>query len=368
MERIRQTLKELEDSGLTRIASSRTAPVDFSSNDYLGLANDPQIRAQLIQALAAGIPLGATGSRLLRGTSTHHEETEAYLAKTFGNNSALLFGSGYAANLGLLSVLGGQETVFYSDDLNHASLIDGIRLSRSECKVYRHGDMTHLEERLGEATKATRKVIVTESVFSMDGDISDFAILGTLAKKFDAWLIADETHATGVFGLGLCYGRPELKGVRTVAVHAAGKALGAMGAFVLAPAELKQLMINRSRTFVFSTAISPLTALQIRLAMTAAISRPKLARQCLANAAYLRNLLPKAGGHSQIVPVLISGNERVTRAAANIQKKGFDVRAIRSPTVRAGSERLRISMKSMHSTQEIERLAQAIREELDRDT
>lgn len=368
MEKIRQTLKELEEKGLARTVSSQSAQVDFSSNDYLGLANDPQIRAQLIQALAAGIPLGSTGSRLLRGTSTHHEETEAYLAKTFGNNSALLFGSGYAANLGLLSVLGGPETIFYSDELNHASLIDGIRLSRSECKVFRHGDMNHLEERLLESTKATRKVIVTETVFSMDGDISDVAALGALAKRFDAWLVVDETHATGVFGLGLAHGRPELKGVRTVAIHAAGKALGAMGAFVLAPAELKQLMINRARTFVFSTALSPLTALQIRLAMTAAVSRPKLARQCLAGAAYLRNLLPKATGHSQIVPVLISGNERVTRAAANIQKKGFDVRAIRSPTVKPGSERLRISVKSMHSTQEIERLVHAIREELDHDT
>lgn len=372
MDQIRELLKDIDSQGLTRVASSRAAAIDFSSNDYLGLANDPQVRAQLIQALASGIPLGATGSRLLRGTSIYHEQTEDYLAKTFNMGSALLFGSGYAANVGLLSTLAGPGTVVFSDELNHASIIDGIRLSRGDCHVYRHADMNHLEELITKNTKASRRIIVSETIFSMDGDTPDLKAIAGLAKKHDAWLIADETHATGVFGTGLVPRCTEMKGVRLAAVHAAGKALGAMGAFVLGPAELKDLLINRARSFVFSTALSPLTALQIRLAMQATLTRPKLSRTCLSNADYMRDLLgsPKdvPRGRSQIIPVVIPGNERVLSVALRLQDQGFDVRAIRSPTVKPGTERLRISVKSMHSPQEIERLARAIKENLDHDT
>jgi 8-amino-7-oxononanoate synthase len=362
MDQIRETLKEIDNQGLMRSVSSRAAAIDFSSNDYLGLAHDPQVRAQMIQALASGIPLGATGSRLLRGTSVQHEQTEDYLSKTFAMGSALLFGSGYAANVGLLSTLGGTDTVIFSDELNHASIIDGIRLSRGRYHVYRHGDLNHLEELMAKESRTSRRIIVTETIFSMDGDTPDLKGLAELAKRFDAWLIADETHATGVFGTGLVPRCPEMKGVRLAAVHAAGKALGAFGAFTTGPQELKQLLVNRARSFVFSTAIAPLNALQIRLAMQATLTRPKLSRQCLSNADYLRDLLGGPKGTSQIIPVLVPGNENVTRAATRLQDLGFDVRGIRSPTVKPGTERLRIAVKSQHSPQELERLARAIKE------
>ena len=354
---MRAQLERLEQVGLMRSLTSAHAPVDFSSNDYLGLSQNEEIRSRLIAELQNGLSLGATSSRLLRGTLDAHEECEGYLARVYACESALLFSSGYAANLGVLVALALPDTTFFSDELNHASIIDGIRLSGSAYEIFKHRDLNALEEKLKSCT-TSRRVVVSESIFSMDGDRADVEALLDLAEKYDAWLVIDETHATG-FGLGLATSDfPQL-----IRIHSGGKGLGAMGAFVLAPTIFKRMLVNRARTFIFSTGLSPLVAKQIQFAQDYALKHPELAGHCLANADYLRERL-NAPGSTQILPVLVGGNERAMELARSLQDRGFDVRAVRAPTVPQGTERLRISVKAAHTQSQLEGLAGAIEEGL----
>lgn len=360
----RSALREHESRGTLRSLPPASRGVDFSSNDYLGLSRSPVIR----QALAAAIqdpefPLGATGSRLLSGNTPVHERVERFLAETFGAPTALLWSSGYAANVGVLSALGGEDTEFFSDQNNHASLIDGIRLARSVCQVFRHNDAQHLETLLTKST-ACQRVIATESVFSMDGDLAPLDDLIAVAKRADAWLVVDEAHATGVFGargLGRLEGRHF---PRMISVHTGGKALGGQGAFVLAEADIRALLINRARSFIYSTALSPLSALQIEHALRVAMPLEAPRARLRAHAERLRLQLPENArqSQSQILPILLGSNDRALRAAATLRERGFDVRAIRSPTVAPGSERLRISLKSFHTEADIAAFAGALRE------
>lgn len=367
--------------------------VDFSSNDYLGLAENPNIRQKMIAALQAGIPLGAGGSRLLRGNRQEHEEAETELTQRYGR-PCLLLGSGYCANMAVLGSLAALEPklTFFSDELNHASLIDGIRLTKAPCEIFRHNDMNELEGKLRSSARssAAAKVIVTESVFSMDGDQAPLNELVSLASHYNSYLVIDEAHATGVFGThgqGLVSDDLWRSGVPMLTIHTCGKALGGHGAFVVCERSMRDWLINSARQFIFSTALPPLGARQILWAFDELKSQPKcqpknqpknqpeLANACLNNSLFLLECLWSHFGEnaaldlqveipaqfsSQILPIILGSNERAIAAAQFLQSHGFDVRAVRSPTVAKGRERLRLSVKSWHCQKQLSELAQRL--------
>ncbi|MGB6822191.1 MAG: 8-amino-7-oxononanoate synthase [Candidatus Acidiferrales bacterium] len=366
-ERIAGELESLREQSQFRSLEILSG-VNLCSNDYLGLAADPRLKHAVIEAVASAPQMGATGSRLLSGNSREWEELETEFAEFAGTKSALYFGSGYAANVGLLSAVLRPGDIAFSDALNHASLIDGIRLSGAEKIIYPHGDLPFLEDALREnSLSAGAKVIVTESIFSMEGDVARIEDLVCLAKTYGAELIVDEAHALGVRG-------PEGRGVAAelnlereilAIVYTCGKALASVGAFVCCDAKLKDFLINRARTFLFSTAIPPYIARQIHAALK--IAREENARRKHLNeiSSALREGLSAAGQNygassTQIVPVILGANETALRVAAQLQNAGFAVRAIRPPTVPAGSARIRISLTSRITHADTHRLVGAI--------
>ena len=342
--------------------------VNLCSNDYLGLAADPRLKQAAIEAVASARQMGATGSRLLSGNSREWEELETEFAEFAGAESALYFSSGYAANMGLLSSVLQPGDIVFSDALNHASLIDGMRLSGAEKVIYPHGDLQFLEDALRENSRGPgAKVIVTESIFSMEGDVARIEDLLRLAKTYGAELIVDEAHALGVRG-------PEGRGVVAelqlereifAIVYTCGKALASAGAFVCCGAPLKEFLVNRARTFLFSTALPPYIAQQIHAAL-AIVHKEDLRRKNLHEISIaLRAGLSAAGlnhgaSSTQIVPVILGGNEAALRVATQLQAAGFAVRAIRPPTVPAGTARIRISLTSRITLADVDRLVGAI--------
>jgi len=344
------------------------AGLNLSSNDYLGLSTDPRLKQATIEAVARAEKMGSTGSRLLSGNSREWEEIEAEFAEFAGTESALYFGSGYAANLGLLaSLLRPGDTVF-SDALNHASLIDGMRLSGATKIIYPHGDLEFLEGALRDSAHAGgARAIVSETVFSMEGDVAPLAELVALARRYDAAVIVDEAHAIGVWG-------PEGRGIAAelgledallAIVHTCGKALASSGAFVCGSGALRELLINRARTFIFGTAMPPYIAGQIRAALALARAADAERAHLRALAGALREGLAAAGlrcgtSSTQIVPVMLGTNEAALHVVRELQRDGFAVKAIRPPTVPAGTARIRISLTSKVTMDDIHRLAGAI--------
>ena len=342
--------------------------VNFCSNDYLGLAEHPGLREAVVRAAKDASKVGGTGSRLLSGQTEGWRELEEEFAQFAGTEAALFFGSGYSANIGLLSSLVGPDDVVYSDVLNHASLIDGMRLSGARKVIYPHLDLNALEESLRQDAGAPwRRIIVTESIFSMNGDVAPMREMATLAEKFGAAMIVDEAHATGVHGeggRGLAAGTQILPHVLAT-IHTCGKALGSAGAFVCGPAVLKDHLINHARPFIFSTALPPYFAAQIGTALKLA-SGMDMERQTLLSRAsgFILALRHKgfdtAGSASQIVPVVLGKNEDTLEAAAHLQREGFAVRAIRPPTVPVGSGRLRLSLTTRIAEEELVRLVNSL--------
>ncbi len=316
--------------------------LDLCSNDYLGYAADPWPEDERARS-------GAGASRLVSGNDHAHEEAEAALASWLGTESALLFSSGYAANVGVLSSLARPGDVIVSDALNHASIIDGCRLSGAAVRVVPHRDAAAVAEVLAASGAARRRWVVTESYFSMDGDTPDLAALRSLCDRHAAALIVDEAHALGVLGprgMGLC----AEAGVRAdVLIGTAGKALGLHGAFVLGSRQLRLWLWNRARSFVFSTGVSPAlaTALQrrVRRAITDDEGRARLA----ANGARLRQGLAdlRAGGavegRGPVIPWLAGTPTQAVQLSRRLREQGVLVQAIRPPTVPAGTSRLRIT-------------------------
>ncbi len=342
--------------------------VNLCSNDYLGLSGHPVLHEAVSRAVHEASRVGGTGSRLLSGQTDGWHDLEARFATFAGTESALFFTSGYAANLGLLSSLVSKDDVIFSDALNHASLIDGMRLAGARKVIYPHLDLHVLEDALRQETGAPwRKVIVTESVFSMDGDIAPISAIAALAEKYGAALILDEAHATAVHGPG---GRglaaeanivPQLLAV----VHTCGKALGCAGAFVCGPAVLKEHLINHARTFIFSTALPPYFSKQIESALELSITMDLEREHLLKNAADLiKNLhangFDTAASASQIVPIVLGNNVDTLDAAEHLQRDGFAVRAIRPPTVPEGTSRLRLSLTALIDQQELNRLVNSL--------
>jgi 8-amino-7-oxononanoate synthase len=342
--------------------------VNFCSNDYLGLAEHPALRAAVVEAVRESSRVGGTGSRLLSGHARAWNELEENFAQFAGSEAALYFGSGYAANLGLLTSLQGKEDLVFSDASNHASLIDGIRLSGARRIIYPHLDLGALESALRkEEHVRCRRLIVTESVFSMEGDVADVAALLGLAERHGAGLIVDEAHATAVHGPG---GRGIVAAAgaaREVAasVHTCSKALASAGAFICGSSVLREHLINHARTFLFTTAMPPYMAGQIRAALGLVRNMHAQRAELQAMSTRLRNALratawDTAGSTTQIVPVLIGTNEETNSAAEYLQQDGFAVRAIRPPTVPEGSARLRLSLTSLIAAEELARLERSL--------
>ena len=342
--------------------------INLSSNDYLGLATDPRLREAVVSALAEGLPVCSTGSRLLSGNAQIWEDLEFEIAQFMGSESALYFNSGYAANVGLLSALIRPEDIIFSDSANHASIIDGLRLSGARKIIYPHLDMDSLERELRKhSALAAQKFIVSESIFSMDGDRAPVTELVALAERHGAELIIDEAHATGVAG-------PQGKGLVAacrlsdrvlITVHPCGKALASLGCFVCCSEKLKQLLVNRARTFIFSTALPPYIAAQIRAAIRIAAAADQQRSDLAALGIFLRRKLREADfdtgrGDTHIVPVLLGDNERAARFSAFLNEAGFGVRPIRPPSVPEGTSRLRLSLHAKLSIADLARFTDAL--------
>ena len=365
--RLHDGLRSLDERDQRR-SLAEIRGVNFCSNDYLGLAEDRVLRERVVEAVRSAERVGGTGSRLLSGQTEAWSELEEIFARFAGTESALFFTSGYAANVGLFSALVGQDDVIFSDALNHASLIDGMRLSGARKVIYPHLNLNALEDALRqEAGAPWRKLIVTESVFSMDGDIAPLAEIAELAEKYNAALILDEAHATAVHGpsgrgLGCAAGLTQ----RVLAiVHTCGKALASAGAFVCGPSVLKEHLVNRARSFIFSTALPPYMAAQIGAAMKLAEEMDGEREGLLARARGLRDSLRAeefATGEtsSQIVPVVLGSNEAALDAAEHLRREGFAVRGIRPPTVPLGCSRLRLSLTARIPEPELARLVESL--------
>jgi len=345
--------------------------VNFGSNDYLGLAAGGGRRAVLQTIERAGWGSGA--SPLVTGRGAVHDALERALARFEGTQAALLFSSGYAANLSTIAALAGKGDAVYLDAKNHASIIDGCRLSGARMEVYRHGDVAFLQRRLARRDDVRRRLIVTDSLFSMDGDFAPLADLAELAERHDAMLMVDEAHATGVFGpsgRGLC----EEFGVETgvhVRVGTLSKALGSMGGFVAGSAPLIEWLVNRARSYVFSTAPPETLAAAALDALDVVINEPERRANLRRRAAMLRAGLQNQGWNtalstSQIVPVILGDPGRTMDLARILQDRGLLVPGIRPPAVPPGECLLRISLSYLHSDRDIQRLLDALADQAGR--
>ena len=341
--------------------------VDFSSNDYLGLASDPRLGDAAARVLA-GQGVGATASRLIAGNHPEHERLEGTLAEAFHAERALTFSTGYAANVGIISALVGRGDVVFSDALNHASLIDGCRLSRADVHVFAHADAGALAALLDRHRgSARRALIVTDGLFSMDGDFAPLGEIVELARQFDAWTYVDDAHAVGVVGEG-GRGTPALLGLHgqvDVTVGALGKAFGSAGAFVYGSATLAQYLINRARSFIFSTAMLPAQAAAAERALRISAEEPDRRERVRKNIELLNEALLAAGASivpngTHIVPVVIGDDARVVRIGRDLARRGFLVGAVRPPTVPVGGARLRITVSAAHTADHIAKLGDAL--------
>jgi 8-amino-7-oxononanoate synthase len=345
--------------------------VNFSSNDYLALAADPRLaRAAAVAARRYGC--GAGASPLVSGHLRPLRDLERDLAAWEGTEAALVFASGYAANLAAVTTLAGRADAVFSDALNHASLIDGCRLSGARRFVYRHGDLDHLDDLLRRnGPAARRRLIVSDTVFSMDGDLAPLAGLAELAARHDTLLLIDEAHATGVLGesgRGLTDTLPPgaCDPDRLVKVGTLSKALGAQGGFVCGTRRLVEYLVNRARPYIFSTALAPPAAAAARRAVAIVRAEPER-RRVLVLAELLRDELRARGrspGESrcQIVPVIVGEPTAALRLSEQLEERGLLVPAIRPPSVPEGTARLRISVTAGHSDEDVKRLAAALEE------
>ncbi len=357
--------------------------VNFSSNNYLGLANDHRLKSAAIQAIQE-YGTGSGASRLITGSMKLHHELEAKIAEFKGAEATLLFNSGYHANIGILSALLRKEDVVFSDQLNHASIIDGCRLSGAKVRVYPHCNVVELEELLAQEVRevrqvrAVRRVIATDSIFSMDGDAAPLAELMSLAEKYDAWLMVDEAHATGVYGAkgsGLIEEmfplreKNEVSRERLIQMGTLGKALGSFGAYVAGPKVLIDYLINKSRSFIYTTALPPAIAASALAAIEIVEKESSLREKLWENIDYFNTQMKGATRRvaptelkSPIIPLIVEDSEKALTLSQKLFEKGMIVTAIRYPTVAQGTERLRITLMATHTKSQIDLLIEALHE------
>jgi 8-amino-7-oxononanoate synthase len=376
-------LAALDAEGLRRRLTQREGPqraesmqlggrqlVNFGSNDYLGLAADGP-RQAVVQAIEQ-VGWGSGASPLVTGRGTVHAALEEALARFEGTESALLFSSGYAANLGTIAALAGRGDAIYLDAKNHASIIDGCRLSGARLEVFPHGDVGFLQKRLVRRGDVRRRLIVTDTLFSMDGDLAPLPDLAELAERHDAMLMVDEAHATGVFGpsgRGVCEQLGVERGVH-IRVGTLSKALGSMGGFVAGSAQLIDWLVNRARSYVFSTAPPEAMAAYALETLRTVADEPFRRTVLLQRAAKLRAELQRQGWNtgnsaSQIVPVMLGDAERTMSLAQTLRERGLFVPGIRPPSVPKGECLLRVSLSYQHSDAAVQQLLDAMAEAAD---
>jgi 8-amino-7-oxononanoate synthase len=366
LDRMAATLAALRDADQFRDLRS-PAGIPLSSNDYLGLAAHPQLKEAIARAVSEDARVASTGSRLLSGNDARWERLESDFAAFVGAEAALYFPSGYAANIGLLSSILKPEDTVFSDQANHASLIDGIRLSHAKRVIFPHLDFNYLEDVLRRETGTGERVVVVESIFSMEGDRTPLADLTALCDRFDASLIVDEAHATGVegdSGRGLVHSAQRPPSVLAT-VHTCGKALASMGAFVAGSRTLRDFLVNQARPFIFTTALPPYCAAHVSKALDLVQIADAERTHLRQLGEYLRQDLRAAGfdigkSDSQIIPLMLGSNEAALRFAAAVTAAGFAVRAIRPPTVPIASARLRLSLNASLSIEDMDALINAL--------
>ncbi len=362
---------ELKDAGLLRhlrtvmSAPSGTIRLDghkvvlLGSNNYLGLSTHPQVIAAAVAATQE-FGTGSSGSRLISGNSELYTNLEANLAKTKGTESALVFSSGYAANTSIIPVLAGENDLILSDELNHASIIDGCRLSRATKKIYRHCSVEHLQNLLTESSDFRRRLIITDGVFSMDGDIAPLSDIYKVATDHDAMLLVDDAHGFGVLGKdgSGTVAHFGLQGEDIIQMGTLSKAIGGLGGYVAGSRRLIELLINRARGFIFTTGLPPATLAAADAALNIMRSTPELRQRLLKNAETLKIALIDFGytllpSQTQILPVLLGEPQRATKITEALLLKGVYAPAIRPPAVPTGSSRLRVTVMATHTDVEI---------------
>jgi glycine C-acetyltransferase/8-amino-7-oxononanoate synthase len=346
---------------LRRVSSPQDAVVviggrerlNFSSNNYLGLANHPRV-VEALASYARRYGVGSGASRLICGHMDVHAELEDAMARFKGTEAALTFSAGYMANLGILQALGGDGTTIFSDELNHASIVDGCRLSRSRVEVYRHADVEHLEELLRRST-ARRKIVATDGVFSMDGDVAPLPAIVEAKDRHGAMLVVDDAHATGVLpprgrGSADAYG---LGGRIEIQMGTFSKALGTYGAYICASRRIVDYFINTCRPFIFNTGLPPAVAGATLEALSVLEEEPGLLESLRRNQEIFRGEMAACGrtalSSTAIVPILVGGDEDTMAVSGTLFDRGVFVHGIRPPTVPEGTARLRLTLMATHT-------------------
>ena len=341
--------------------------IDFSSNDYLGLAGE--LSKELHQDPIWNTNWGSGASPLITGRTEAHQELEQELSCFKHAEAALAFSTGYAANVGAITALTGAGDVIFSDAKNHASIIDGCRLSKANVVIYRHNDIDHLAELLAGVMDVRRRLIVTDTLFSMDGDFAKLPQLAELAETHNAMLLVDEAHATGVFGEN-GRGLAEHFGCEAaidVSVGTLSKALGSIGGFITGSRLLIDLLVNKARPYIYSTAMPAVCARAGVLALKRVAAEPQRRELLLSNVGHLVSALREAGlisngdagaedGNSQIIPIMLGHPEKALQLSLSLREAGMNVPAIRPPTVPQQESLLRISLSSQHTSTQLDRL------------
>ena len=339
----------------------------LGSNNYLGLSTHPQVIAAAVEATQV-FGTGASGSRLISGNSEHYTSLEANLAKTKNTEAALVFSSGYAANTSIIPVLTGEGDLILSDALNHASIIDGCRLSRATKKVYRHCDVEHLKTLLSASTNFRRRLIVTDGVFSMDGNIAPLPDLYEVATQYDAMLLVDDAHGFGVLGKD---GRGTvthfgLEKKNIIQMGTLSKAIGALGGYIAGSRTLIELLINKARGFIFTTGLPPATLAAANAALNVMRATPELRQRLFSHAEHLKTALIDLGytllpSETQILPVVLGSPQRATSVAEALLTEGVFAPAIRPPAVPPDTSRLRLTVMATHTEAEIQQAIAAFK-------
>lgn len=364
-QRLLRSLTEVLPAGKGKIFVNGKKFVNLSSNDYLGLSSHPEIISSSQEALRIGA--GVCASRLMTGSTSLHHTLEKRTAEFKKKPAALVFNSGYQANVGIISAFCGKDWCIFSDRLNHASIIDGIRLSDAKFFRFLHNDMEHLEKLLKrERNKYSGAFIITETVFSMDGDLSPLKDIVRLKEKYDCVFMVDEAHATGIFGKNGS-GLAEEENVTEkidIVMGTFSKALGSFGAYAAMSVELKEYFVNTCRSFIYSTALPPLVIAANLAALEIVKKEPVRRQTLLKNAEYLRTRLKSKGfvvkGESQIIPILTGRSDTAVSMSEFLKEKGYWALPIRPPTVPHGQARLRVSLSYDHDIEEIERFADVL--------
>ncbi len=359
-----QVVEEVLPGGRVRVAGQ--VLLNLSSNDYLGLAQDPRL-ITAAQDAAARWGVGAGASRLVVGHLSLHEAVEAELAAFKGTEATVLFSTGYMANLGVITALLGPGDVIFSDRLNHASIMDGIKLSGASLQRFPHRDMNRLEKILQQTPGGKRRLIITDSVFSVDGDLAPLWDLVALKERYGAWLMIDEAHATGVLGPGGAGLAQALNLTAVVDIHMGtlSKALGSLGGYVAGERRLIDYLHNKARSFIYSTALPPPVLGAIQAALNIVREEPERRLRLLQESERFRRGLQDAGfdtlgSETQIVPVSVGKNEPTLKFAAALRQQGLMAVALRPPTVPPGRARVRFSLSAAHGADDLAQALEAI--------